>query len=458
MNDPFILGWEEWVMVDQLGLPAIKAKIDTGAKTSALHAFDIEPFGPAQRPKVRFAIHPIPDDRSVEVHCSAALKDRREITSSNGETELRFVIETPIRLGGREWPIEITLTNRDTMAYRMLLGRSAIAGDMVVNPTEACLQGERSYEVYAKLSKPDEPARSLRIAILTKEPKNASNQRLVAAGEKLGHELELINTSRCYLGIDALRPSIHYDGAELPRYDAVIPRIGAGITRYGMAVVRQFELSGVFVLNAASAIGAARDKLYAHQLLAAKGIAMPMTAFANSPKDTRDLVSLAGGAPVVLKLLQSSQGRGVVLAETRKTAEALVDAFRGLDADFLVQDFVKEAAGEDIRAFVVGGKVVAGMRRTAAAGDFRSNLHAGGMGEAVKITAQERAVALKAVRAMGLNVAGVDMLRSDHGPKVLEVNASPGLEGFENAPGKDLAAAILRYIETKVRALVKRAR
>ena len=447
----FTLGWEEWLSLPGLGLPAIKAKVDTGARTSALHAVAIEPFGPTSNPQVRFMVAPDPRDPSIEITCSAKVVDRREITSSNGETELRYVIETTTEMGGREWPIELTLTNRENMSYRMLLGRSAIHDDMVVAPNLSFQQPVLDFSAYSGAPRRAPVQRPLRIALLTMEPKNYSSRRLVEAGHARGHIVEPINTLRCYMRIDARSPEVHYDGKVLPRYDAIIPRIGAGITFYGMAVLRQFQTMGTHALNTADSIGRSRDKLLAHQLLAAAGVDIPTTAFAASPKDTKDLIGLAGDAPVVVKLLESSQGRGVVLAETRKAAESLIDAFRNLSANFLVQDFVKEAAGSDIRAFVIGGKVVGAMKRQAKEGEFRSNLHRGGSAAAVRLSPQERTAAVKAARAMGLSVAGVDILASSTGPKVLEVNSSPGLEGIEASTGKDMASAIIQYLETQVR-------
>ncbi len=449
----FTLGWEEWAAFPDLGLPAIKAKVDTGARTSALHAMAIEPFGPDSRPQVRFVMHPIPDRPDFEVVCAAPAVDRREVTSSNGETELRWVIRTKVQVGDRSWPIEVSLTNRENMAYRMLLGRTAIGDDMVVNPTQSCVQGELSYDHYKAVPQKAQVQRPLRVAILTREPRNYSSTRLKAAVEARGHVAETINTARCTMAINALNPAVYYDGRKLPRYDAVIPRVGASMTNYGMAVLRQFRLTGAYILNSAEAIGASRDKLYAHQVLARAGIGMPTTAFAHSPKDTGNLVDHVGGAPLVVKLLESTQGRGVVLAETKKAAESVIDAFRGLEANFIVQEFVKEAGGADIRCFVIGGKVVASMKRQAAAGEFRSNLHRGGSATKVRISKEERQAATRAARALGLSVAGVDLLRSEAGPKVLEVNSSPGLEGIEESSGKDVADLIVQYLESQVRSV-----
>lgn len=446
----FTLGWEEWLALPDLGLPAVCAKVDTGARTSALHAFAIEPFGSSDKPMVRFAIHPDPTDPDLEMICSAPLKDRREVTSSNGETEWRFVIETTITMGDRSWPIEVTLTDRGGMAYRMLLGRTALDDDMIVQPSHSFCQPELSFEEYRGIPRNARHRRALRLAILTREPGNYSTRRLIEAAEARGHTMEAIDTSRCYMNIHAVGGEVHYDGRRLPHYDAVIPRIGASVTSYGTAVVRQFETMGTYCLSGSEGITTSRDKLHAHQVLARNRIGTPTTAFARSPKDSGNVISLVGGAPLVLKLLESTQGKGVVLAETRKAAESVISAFQGLKADFLVQSFVKEAAGEDIRCFVVGGKVVAAMRRKGKPDDFRSNLHQGGTAETVRITRTEREAAIRAARAMKLDVAGVDLLRGEDGPKVLEVNSSPGLEGIEKTSGKDIAGLVIAHIEDKV--------
>lgn len=452
-NQGFTLGWEEWLGLPALGLPAIKAKVDTGARTSALHAAAIEPFGPIAKPRIRFLIHPNPQDPSLEVTCSATVIDRRNVASSNGDTELRYVIQSDIAMGGRKWPVEITLTNRASMVYRMLLGRTSILDDMIIAPNESFSQPTLGFDLYKGMPRKTPVKRPLRIALLTREPDNYSSRRLAEAGEARGHIVEKINTSRCYMRIDSVSSEVHYDGKLLPRYDAVIPRIGATVTSYGTAVLRQFANTGAYCLNTADAITRSRDKLLAHQLLANAKIDMPVTAFASSPKDTKDLISIAGNAPLVVKLLESTQGRGVVLAETKKVAESLVDAFRGLDANFLVQEFIAEAAGADTRCFVVGGKVVGAMSRQAAAGEFRSNLHRGGSAKSTRLTKEERSVARRAARELGLAVAGVDILRSDKGPKVLEVNSSPGLEGIETSTKKDIAGMMIDHLETRVRTL-----
>lgn len=287
----------------------------------------------------------------------------------------------------------------------------------------------------------------MRICILSRNPRLYSTKRLVEAIEKRGHEVEVIDPLKCYIDITSKKPMVHYKDRILDNFDAVIPRIGASITFYGNAVLRQFEMMGVFPVNESVAIGRSRDKLRALQILSRKGLGLPKTGFASSTKMTDNLIKLVGGAPLVVKLLEGTQGKGVVLAEDDKSAHSLIEAFREMRANFLVQEFVKEAKGADIRCFVIGDKVVASMIRKAKEGEFRSNLHRGGTAETVKITPNERETAVKAAKAMGLNVAGVDILRSNHGPSIMEVNSSPGLEGIERTTKKDVAGLIVDFIE-----------
>lgn len=287
----------------------------------------------------------------------------------------------------------------------------------------------------------------MNIAILSRNAKLYSTKRLVEAGQQRGHKVRVFDTLKCYMDIASMRPGIGYKGERVIGYDAVIPRIGASITVYGLAVLRQFEMMGVFPLNESVAIGRSRDKLRSLQLLSRKGVGLPVTAFANAIENTQELIQIVGGAPLVIKLLEGTQGRGVVLAETRKAAESVIDAFRELHANFMVQEFIKEAGGSDIRCFVIGEKVVAAMKRQAKEGEFRSNLHRGGTATLVKLTPEERSTAVRAARIMGLNVAGVDILRSNHGPVVMEVNSSPGLNGIETATNRDIAGQIIQFIE-----------
>ncbi|HAS6170304.1 TPA: 30S ribosomal protein S6--L-glutamate ligase [Vibrio vulnificus] len=287
----------------------------------------------------------------------------------------------------------------------------------------------------------------MRIAILSRNENLYSTMRLKQAGEARGHEVDVIDTLHCYMDITSNNPKIRYKGEELPQYDAIIPRIGASVTFYGTAVVRQFEMMGTFVVNESVAISRSRDKLRSLQLLSRKGIGLPRTGFAHHPDNIQDVIRNVGGAPLVIKLLEGTQGIGVVLAETNKAAESVIEAFMGLKANIMVQEFIEEAKGADIRCFVVGNKVIAAMKRQAKEGEFRSNLHRGGSAQLVRLSKEERATAINAAKVMGLNLCGVDILQSKSGPVVMEVNSSPGLEGIEQATNKDVAGMIYEFIE-----------
>jgi len=287
----------------------------------------------------------------------------------------------------------------------------------------------------------------MKVAILSRNTKLYSTRRLVEAAKQRGHEVHVLDVLRCYMSITTRKPEIHYKGVALEGFDAVIPRIGASVTFYGTAVLRQFEMMGVYPLNESVAISRARDKLRACQLLARKGIGLPVTGFANKPDDIKDLIKMVGGSPAVIKILSGTQGIGVVLAETQQAAESVIESFFGLKVSVLVQEFIKEAGGADIRCFVVGEKVVAAMKRQGKEGEFRSNIHRGGSASIVSLTREERATAVRAANTMGLNVCGVDILRSSRGPLVMEVNSSPGLEGIERATGKDVAGTIIQFME-----------
>ena len=291
----------------------------------------------------------------------------------------------------------------------------------------------------------------MKIAVLSRGSKLYSTRRLLEAGRERGHEVKLVDTLRCYMNMATAKPSIRYRGEPLDNYDAIIPRIGASITFYGTAVVRQFEMMGVYAVNESVAIARSRDKLRSMQLLARRDIGLPVTGFAHTTDDIPDLIKMVGGAPLVVKLLEGTQGVGVVLCETRKAAESVIEAFFGIDVDIMVQEYIAEAGGADVRCFVIGDRVVAAMRRQAPPGEFRSNLHRGGSAETTRISPAERRTAVAAARAMGLNVAGVDLIRSNHGPLVLEVNSSPGIEGIEEASHVDVAGLVIEFIERHAR-------
>jgi len=444
-----ILGSEEWCSLPELGIPTIKARVDSGAKTSALHAINIAPFKKEGQNWVKFDINPIQNNVKTIIHCESPLVDKRIVKSSSGFREERYVIQTNLEIGNAKWVIEMTLTNRDSMGFRMLLGREAMIGRVMVDPEQQYLLGEPTSESLKEVYKNAEKASTgIRIALLASNPELYSNKRIMEAGEMRGHEMHFLNIKECYMKLDAKTPEIHYRGGLiLNQFDAVIPRIRPSITFYGCALTRQFEAMNVFCLNSSTAITQSRDKLFSLQLLLQSGIEIPTTGFAHSPLDTDDLIKMVGGTPLIVKLLEGTQGKGVVLAETKKAAESVINAFKSLNANILVQEFIKEANGKDLRLFVIDGKVVAAIQREALPGEFRANIHLGGTASVIKPTPEEKKIAIRAAKAMDLKVAGVDIIRSSKGPLLLEVNSSPGLEGIESATNKDIAGEMIIAIE-----------
>jgi len=448
-NDKLIVGSEEWCSFPSLSIPGIKARVDSGAKTSSIHAFNIHSFNRNNQAWVSFEVHPIQNDRKTTVRCESPIVDRRYVKSSSGNKEKRYVISAPVQVGGDIWEIELTLTNRDSMGYRMLLGREAMSGRLLVDPSASFLLGELSSNEISQLyGIQSQTPHGLKIGVLASNTELYSNRRIIEAGEERGHEMMFLNIKQCYMKLDADEPEVHYRGGRvLNDLDAVIPRIRPNLTFYGCALTRHFESLDVYALNTSDAITSSRDKLYSLQLLQKSGLDIPTTGFANSPIDTNDLIEMVGGAPLIVKLLEGTQGRGVVLAETKKAAESVINAIKSLRANLLVQEFIKEAQGKDLRCFVIDGKVVASIERRAAPGEFRANIHRGGTASIVKITSEERKLAIKAAKTMGLKVAGVDIIRSRKGPLLLEINSSPGLEGIETATGKDVAGLMISSIE-----------
>lgn len=448
-----IIGNKEWCKFDQLGIPAIKARIDSGAKTSSIQANNIIPFKKNKESWVRFEVQPITENRSIYIESEARIIGTRIIKSSTGVPEKRYVIVSPVTMGSETWEIELTLADRNSMEFKMLLGREAMENRMLVNPADEFLLGTISEEDIAITYEPYLMKKSgLKIAVLASNPELYSNKRLMEAGRLRGHEIVFLNVQQCYMKLDTATPEIRYRGGNVINdFDAVIPRIKTSMTFYGCALLRMFKSLGTYCLNEAESISSSRDKLFSSQLFSKNDIHIPTTGFAKSPLDTKDLINMVGGAPLIIKLLESTQGKGVVLAETSKAAESVINAFKSLNANILVQEFIKEANGKDLRCFVVDGKVVAAIERTAAKGEFRANIHQGGSASIVKITGEERKLALKAAKILNLPVAGVDLIRSNKGPLLLEVNSSPGLEGIETATGKDIAGSIIQAIEKRLK-------
>ena len=456
LQNKVILGCEEWCSFPELNIPIIKARVDSGAKTSALHAINIAPFIKDDQNWVKFDINPIQNNLKTVIHCEAPLVDKRIVKSSSGFREQRYVIQSNLKIGDDFWKIEMTLTNRDSMGFRMLLGREAMSGRVLVDPEQKYLLGQPTTENLRNFyQNAEETKKGLRIGVLASNPELYSNKRIMEAGAIRGHEMHFLNIKECYMKLDAATPEIHYRGGRvLDNFDAIIPRIRPSITFYGCALTRQFEALKVFCLNSAAAITQSRDKLFSLQLLLNHGVEIPTTGFANSPLDTDDLIKMVGGPPLIVKLLEGTQGKGVVLAETKKAAESVINAFKSLNVNILVQEFIKEANGKDLRLFVIDGKVVATIQREALPGEFRANIHLGGTASVIKPTAEEKKIAIKATKAMDLKVAGVDIIRSSKGPLLLEVNSSPGLEGIEGATNKDIAGEMIAAIEKNFKSIM----
>lgn len=447
-----LIGSEEWCEFPELKTPAIRARIDSGAQTSSIHASNIQSFQKEGEQWVKFEIHPLPETRNVIIKNECKVVAVRKVKNTSGVSESRYVIRTVVKMGELTFDIELTLANRDAMGFRMLLGREAMNNRFMVNPAARHLLAQYSDQQINELYKSIKPISSgLKIGLLASNRNLYSNQRILEAGEERGHEMKFLNVELCFMKMDSIEPQIRYrDGSILGDLDAVIPRLRPSMTHYGCALVRQFESINTYALNNAEAIVKSRDKLYSSQIFSKNKINTPVTGFAKSPLDTKGIIKMVGGAPLIVKLLESTQGKGVVLAETNKAAESVINAFKSLNANILVQEFIKEAGGKDIRCFVINNKVVAAIQREAQKGEFRSNIHMGGKASIIKITSEERKLAVKAAKVLNLPVAGVDIIRSNQGPMVLEVNSSPGLEGIEGATGKDIASLMIMAIEKKV--------
>ncbi len=448
-NNPIHIGWEEWISLPELNLPAIKAKVDTGAKTSALHAFTVKKIKEQGEVKVRFGIHPIPEHPEIEVYCTALLVDEREVISSNGQVELRYVIRTMAKFGKEKWPIEISLTDRETMAYRMLLGRAAMEDKLVVVPGGSFLLGKHPAAYKTNVVKARK--RKMHFCILSGSQNHYSTKRLITQAEHQGHQVSVIDPTRCYVDISANHPTVHYQETPLPHFDVIIPRVSSSITFYGVAILRQFESLGIFTLNSATAISHSRDRLLAHQLLNRSGVEMPPTAFAHNPKDIKGMIALLGGAPLTIKLLESPNSkRMMVLAQTNKAAEAVIRTMRGLNANFIAQQYIKERTSKDIWCIVLGRKVIAAMQKSPKEESNHLDDKSRHM-SVITLTLQEKKLAVKAVRVLGLKFAGVNLLRTKAGPKILDVNSSPALRNIERVSDINIAKHLIDYLENHAR-------
>ncbi|MEJ0072533.1 MAG: RimK family alpha-L-glutamate ligase [Candidatus Saccharibacteria bacterium] len=448
------LGSSENVSFPELGLIDIPARTDTGARTSTIWASNIQVIGDELQFTVFGKGHPGHSGKKITMTDFAQLT----VTPSNGIAEERYVVKLLVALRDRRMRVSFTLADRSTQTYPILLGRNILKKRFIVDVSADEKTAVEDAKVAAKLEQAFAAKRSsatvkssysgpkLKIAILSKGPGNYSTKRIKEEALKHGHEVRVINYAKCYVTLESNKPVVRYEGESLHDIDVIIPRIAANLTGYGSSIVRQFEMQNVFTSTTSIAIVRSRDKLRSTQLLAKAGVGIPKTVFGRETADLDDILEQVGGAPVIIKVARGTHGNGVVLAETRKAAKAVMQAFYVEGVSFIVQEYVEESAGTDIRAFVVNGKVVASMKRQSLDDDFRSNLHQGGEGSAVKLTDEERKTAQKAAKAMGLPICGVDMMRSDRGPLVLEVNSSPGF-GIEKVTGHNVAEKIIEYVE-----------
>lgn len=444
-EERIIVGSEEWCVFPSLNIPAIKARVDSGAKTSAIHAFNIQSFNRDGEEWVSFYLHPLQNDRKSVVRCEAPVVDRRIVKSSTGTAEKRYVIRTAIELGDNYWEVELTLTNRDSMGYRMLLGREAMLGRMLVDPAESFCAGDFSTEELKAFYGETEQQAGLKIGLLASDPNLYSNRRILEAGTARGHEMVFLNIKQCYVKLDLDNPEVHYlGGHHLTDFDAVIPRIRPAVTYYGCALTRHFARLGIYSLNNADAISRSRDKLSTLQALQSADVPIPTSAFANSPVDIEDLIAMVGGPPLLVKLLDGTQHRGIMLAQTQTQAENIISSAESRHANMLVQKYISEAGGRSLRCFVVDGKVVGSLEITATPEGFKKNQRTA---EPVRPSDEEMQVAVKATRTMRLKVAGVDIIRSPAGPLVLGVTAVPGLEALEKITNKDIAGKMVAAVE-----------
>lgn len=461
MSEPvkkIVIGSSEHLSFPELGLKDIPARVDTGARTSTIWASRI-----SERAGVlRFTLF----DEGCEFYSgeefTAMQYGKIVVTPSNGMAEERYVVKLQVLLAGKKIRASFTLANRSTQSYPVLVGRNVLRKKFVVDVgTGSDILGDEA-EKAALVESAITPrnvtkaAVPLKIAILSKGAANYTTKRLKEVAQKRGHDVKVINYAKCYMTMEKSKPVVYYNGKALPKFDVIIPRIAQSYTKYGTAVVRQFEMQGIYSTASSIAINRSRDKLRATQILARQDVGIPKTVFARESANLEEIVDLAGGAPVIIKVARGTHGNGVVLAETKKAAKAVMQAFYVEGVNFVVQEFVKESAGTDIRVLVVGNRVVASVIRQSLDDDFRSNTHQGGVGKKVKLTEEEEKTAIRAARALSLPICGVDMMRSDDGPKVLEVNSSASIKTPELITGRDVATKIIEYVERNAKAKHKK--
>ncbi|MCB1174022.1 MAG: RimK family alpha-L-glutamate ligase [Leptospiraceae bacterium] len=452
MKNRIIVGSQEWCAFPELGVPAIKARVDSGARTSAIHSHHVRSFKRGQKTWVRFEIHPLQHNRMTVLRCEAEVIDRRAVKSSSGHTEKRYVIVTPLQIGGQVFVVELTLANRDSMGYRMLLGREAMQGRMLVDPEGSFLTGVVAEQELDRLyGRGRITPGGLKIGLLAANPEEYSSRRLLEAGRKRGHQMHVLPIQSCSLQLGPAAPAMQSRGATFSdRLDALIPWFGSEWTTGGCALLRYFEGLNTVVLNSAASIRQSRDPVSCLQGLLRSGLGIPTTGFGWSPTAAAALVDKLGGAPLILRAIKESRLLASVRAETRAAAEAAIQAMQSLDANVLIQEFIAEAQSTDLRCLVINGRVVACVERQVADRAHQTGPDATTLTSGVRPSAQEKKLAVRAVRAIGLVVARVDLIRSHRGPLILDVSAAPDLDDLEKTTGKDLAQTIIKAVEQRL--------
>jgi len=440
-----IFGAEEWSSLPTLNIPAIKSQFNINAAISSLRAINIQTRNQDGETWVKYTVHPLQHNLSTKIHCESKVVDQQQI---KGQT--RYIIETQVDIQGHSHSIKLALLNQDDNIFRLTLNKDVLENTLI-DPLRKCVLGKKTpteiKEIYGNSSS---QKNSLKIGLLATNPQLYSAKRLVYAAQERGHDIEFINIDHCHFEMSSSTSEIHHLGKSLSHLDAIIPRIRPSLTFYGCALTRQFESLGVFALNKSTAIANSRDKLMSLQIMTQNGLPIPTTAFSQSSYNNQQVMRAVGGAPLIIKLISGTQGQGVILADSNKSAESIMESFRAVKTPFLVQNFIKESNGRDVRVFVIDGKVVAAMERIAAPGEFRANVHKGAQVRKVTLSETDRQIAIQAAKAFRLHVAGVDLIQSNSGSMVLEVNSSPGLEGIEEASGKDIANAMIKAIENRL--------
>ncbi len=440
-----IIGSEEWCSLPELDVPAIKAHINSCLSISCLRVYNLQTFMQNDALHVRYDIHPLQHNLSIRIRCQSLITDRKQVNNTRC-----YVIQTHLQLGDIVKTVDIALVTTDINEFRFNLNADAI-GNCLIDLQRKCLLGKKKpqelKDVYGNFS---EQKTRLKIGILATNKNLYSHQRMIEAAQERGHDIRFYNIEECFFKLDSSAPEIHYRGELLNELNAIIPRIRPALTFYGCALTRQFESMGIFSLNSANAISRSRDKLESLQILQKNGLAIPRSAFSSSQTHNQKLIESVDGAPLIIKLLSGTQGQGVILTDSHRSTESVIEAFQTSKTPILIQKFIKESKGRDLRVFVIDGKVIAAMERIAAEGEFRANVHKGASVRKIVLDEKERLLAIQAAKSFDLHVAGVDIIHSENGPMVLEVNSSPGLEGIEETTDKDIAKAMIKAIERRL--------